>query len=152
MVTRMLRLRLGGSRLSGVQSHIVTAVILILSQLAGPVVALVPSPPVRDASAPGRCCCCPVGACNCGCQGPKAPIDPDEEPRPPRSVVCSCGDVPLGLPGSQEPVGERPAVVYVVPAQVAGAGTPVALTAGSGHWAHGPPSAIPLLATIILLI
>lgn len=130
---------------------VMIAAILILAQLAGPLIPFVPSPAAREDSAPVRCCCCPADACNCGCEVPAVPAESDEEQTPDRSRFCACDDTPLGLPNAPQPAPERPGIVSILPAvQMVSVASKV-LVGLLGHWPHGPPPDIPLLATIVLL-
>ena len=79
------------------------------------------------------------------------PGEPDDEQVPARSVVCGCDDLPLGLPDAPKSARERSVVVSALPAQQAEPIASVGPTVRYDHWPHGPPPAIPLLATIILL-
>lgn len=127
------------------------AAILILTQLAGPLLVSVPSPPARESSAPVRCCCCPAGACNCGCEAPEAPADSGEEQAPGRSGFCGCDDIPLGLPDAPEFAPQRPVVVWTPPTLQQSSAGPATRVFPRDHWPPGPPPDIPILATIILL-
>lgn len=129
-----------------------TAAILILALLAGPVIPFVPSQPAKEGAAPVRCCCCPAGACHCGCEVPVAPAESDESQEPERARFCACDDTPLGLPNLPLASPERPVFVSVLPMPQADSVASVVLADRHNHRPHGPPPAIALLATIVLLI
>lgn len=127
------------------------AAILILAQLLGPLTWAIPVQPPSEETAAARCCCCPAGACDCGCEVPGAPVEPRDGEQQDKARFCVCDDTPLGLPNAPLTAAERPAaagVLLVLPVDSAGR-TPI--THRSTHWPHGPPPAIAILATIILL-
>lgn len=127
------------------------ALILILTQLIGPLSGSVRAQQTSEDAAPVRCCCCLVGACNCGCKMPAAPAESGNEEEQGRSQLCMCDDTPLGLPSAPVPALERLAIVAVIPKAKAASEESAAVANRSSHWPHGPPPAIPILATIILL-
>jgi hypothetical protein len=55
------------------------------------------------------------------------------------------------LPNDPVTTPERLAVAAVLPVLQADAADPTPITRCSSHWPHGPPPAIAILATIILL-
>lgn len=121
--------------------------LLILALVVGPMPSLGVS--AERGEVPASCsCCCPAGACQCGCETPPAGDEPSEESGAPG--FCGCNDTPLNLPSVPVSVPDPAALqgVVAVPADVVRDSPALAFR---GHLAHGPPQPLRMLATVILL-
>ncbi len=122
---------------------------LILTLFVAPLAS--PRAPAADSlSTPAECCCCAADACHCGCETPSEPASPGGR-GPTSARFCGCDDTPWSLPAPTTTLPERPQLAGLLaqPATITLDGTPHQRFAG--HLPHGPPAALALLRTIILL-
>lgn len=121
---------------------------LILSLLFAPLPPLGLAAGPEESPTASPCCCCPANACQCGCETPASGDQPFDERQAPR--FCGCDNTPLSLPSAPVKTPERPELGGIAPVPVVDvchSPTPEFF----GHQPHGPPQALGILATIILL-